>query len=639
MHVRCLLVTALVHALVVEADIEVDPMYHKLNWFIHITDIHISDWEDTSRESELRTFVTDVLAVIQPEFVMCGGDLTDAKAKNPVVSEGQRKTEWETYKNITDSRWNRLPWLDIRGNHDTLNVLSRSSQSNFFSNYSVMGREGRLKSYSTKLASRGQKFNVIAVDATLEVGMNYPFNFVGHLNQKDQEDLNKIVKDMEKEEIAIFFGHYPTSVIEESDYVRDLTSHGLVYLSGHLHDLALFKMFNMYTLHNNEHLELELVDWKNNRRFRLLAVDDGKLSFVDVKFGDWPIVLVTYPKNTKYMMEKEDYGNYHRNSIRVLVFNNTRLERVLIALDDGEPFEASRQGGGPLYLLPWDPSHYSAGEHDITVTVISEGGQEKTVRQQFTLDFSEAHLLNNGLPNFVLRSSFSLLFKSLYFLTLFLYVVLSVSLKTVYHLAWTGQLSPRQRQLFLKFCQFSVFRKLVLVTSCNTIFFCLLAYVVYMAVGPWVVGSLVEGKTGAVFAWGALVDHQLVEVQVPFAYYWLHCGIVHPVMVLVIGQLLDYRNGLTGCFGHIVVSSLLLLMTAFSVLTSVTFWMEYGVLGFILGPLKTWSYVFYCVMMILAWRTGELQLTQGYRRVISNNSDKKNDDENPDDVNSSMLSI
>merc|ERR550517_1666441 len=111
-------------------------------------------------------------------------------------------------------------------------------------------------------------------------------------------------------------------------------------------------------------------------------------------------------------------------------------------------------------------------------------------------------------------------------------------------------------------------------------------------------------------------------------------------MVLVIGQLLDYRNGLTGWLSHILVGLLLLLMTVLSLVTSITFWMEYGVLGFILGPLKTWSYVFYCVMMILAWRTGEVQLTQGFRRVVlSNNNDKKNDDQNPDDVNSSMLTI
>ena len=108
--------------------------------------------------------------------------------------------------------------------------------------------------------------------------------------------------------------------------------------------------------------------------FRLLAVDNGKLSFVDVKFGDWPIVLVTYPKDTRYMMKKEDYQTgYQHDKIRVLVFNQTGLNRVQISVDGGEAEDASRAGDGPLYVFPWDPSAFSAGIHDLTVTVISQG--------------------------------------------------------------------------------------------------------------------------------------------------------------------------------------------------------------------------------------------------------------------------
>ena len=89
-----------------------------------------------------------MLAIIQPEFVLCGGDLTDAKARNDLVSEGQIVSEWEIYQEITNTRWNKVPWLDIRGNHDTYGVLSTSSSQNYFANYSVMGRQGHLSSYN-----------------------------------------------------------------------------------------------------------------------------------------------------------------------------------------------------------------------------------------------------------------------------------------------------------------------------------------------------------------------------------------------------------------------------------------------------------------------------------------------------------
>jgi hypothetical protein len=101
--------------------------------------------------------------------------------------------------------------------------------------------------------------------------------------------------------------------------------------SGHLHDLALFHMHNMYSFHNENDLELELIDWKNNRKFRVIAVDQGTLSFTDVMFGDLQVVLPTYPKDTSFMMPgKEEYGEYLRNTIRVLVFSDVPIIRVTI---------------------------------------------------------------------------------------------------------------------------------------------------------------------------------------------------------------------------------------------------------------------------------------------------------------------
>ena len=135
-------------------------------------------------------------------------------------------------------------------------------------------------------------------------------------------------------------------------------------------------------------------------------------------------------------------------------------------------------------------------------------------------------------------------------------------------------------------------------------------------VGPWVVGSLVEGYTGAVFAWGVLVNNQLVEAQVPFAFYFLHCAVVHPVMVMGIGQILDHRNGVKACRGLLLTFSLLVLVTAFSLLSSLNFSLQYGVLAFLLGPLNTWALPFYSLLALLAGRTRDKHLELGYRRAL-----------------------
>ena len=51
----------------------------------------------------------------------------------------------------------------------------------------------------------------------------------------------------------------------------------------------------MYSLHQTGTPEYELADWQENRRYRLLAVDHGLLSFVDIRHSSWPAVLVTNP--------------------------------------------------------------------------------------------------------------------------------------------------------------------------------------------------------------------------------------------------------------------------------------------------------------------------------------------------------
>ena len=115
-------------------DEDLNSSYDKLSWFVHISDVHISSWEDETRQTDLKTFVTSTLSIINPDLVMCGGDLTEAKSSN--LQASQDISEWEMYNEIVSSRWNNLPWLDIRGNRDNLNVLNRNSSNNFFSKFS-----------------------------------------------------------------------------------------------------------------------------------------------------------------------------------------------------------------------------------------------------------------------------------------------------------------------------------------------------------------------------------------------------------------------------------------------------------------------------------------------------------------------
>ena len=566
---------------------------------------------------------------------MCGGDLTEAKSSN--LQAAQDRLEWEEYDRIVSRRWSNVTWLDIRGNHDTLNVLGRNSSENFYSVHSSMGSQGYLNSYKVSLESRGQTFNVLAIDATWELGVNYPFNFVGQIAEAEQKNLKSLMSEIKDEDVTMMFGHYPTSAVEQGGFLRDLISKGIVYLSGHLHDLALFRMHTMFSFHNDRDLELELVDWKNNRKFRILAVDQGKLSFVDVEFNEWqtqPVALVTYPKDIQFMNPvKEDFSNYQENIIKVLVFHNLPISKVLISLDGGDEIEAEAVDGGPLYILPWNSEKYKTGVHTIKVRVMDFVKRKavKYYEHKFTLNPEEAVRFNRFMPNFVLRSSFATLFHTLFGLTLTFNIMIPVGLKVILTLLQSGKLTPSYRKKFQKFLSCCLVRKLMLVVSHDVILISMIIFILYMAVGPWVIGSMIEGRLGAVFAWGVVVDNTMVRSQVPFAYYFLHFGLIHPVMVLAVGHLLDIRYGqatgssLTGILAHFSVTASLLLMTAGSLFLSFTFWIQFGVLGIFLGPLKTWSYIFYSLMFWLAWRTKPEFLTS-LHRDLNGQGYKKDED-------------
>jgi hypothetical protein len=97
----------------------------------------------------------------------------------------------------------------------------------------------------------------------------------------------------------------------------------------------------------------------------------------------------------------------------------------------------------------------------------------------------------------------------------------------------------------------------------------------------------------------------MAHSQTTFVWYFFHFGLLHPVMVLVIGHVADWRVGRVGgrrvqAGQHLAAGLLLLLGLAGALFLSLTFWLQFGFMGFFLGPLKTWSYVFYGLMVWVA---------------------------------------
>lgn len=156
--------------------------------------------------------------------------------------------------------------------------------------------------------SSGETYAFIAVDTTLNPGPKRPYNFIGMLTQNETNRIEQLIQQSYNAGVnyTIWFGHYPTScIVTKNNESRTLVniisscSTSLAYMCGHFHTLGGL-VHEMYSLHNEKFLELEVGDFKDNHRYRVAAIDHGLLSFVDVEHDSWPIILITNPKHALF---------------------------------------------------------------------------------------------------------------------------------------------------------------------------------------------------------------------------------------------------------------------------------------------------------------------------------------------------
>ena len=145
----------------------------------------------------------------------------------------------------------------------------------------------------------------------------------------------------------------------------------------------------MYSSQPQGYLELEVADWKDLRTIRLLAIDHGLFTFIDFKFNQWPVILVTNPKNALYSMPSLEPLHRIANSthIRALVFSNHSITGVEVRID-GEHWLEMRHVSGPLYVREWNPKQYGSGLHSIEVTAEDSDHNKQIVKHQFSMDDS-----------------------------------------------------------------------------------------------------------------------------------------------------------------------------------------------------------------------------------------------------------
>lgn len=498
--------------------------------FLQITDLHISKYKYLDIKDDLQEFFTTTLDTIKPAVVLASGDLTDAKDPDGVGS-GQVLEEWETYQNLLrkNNVLKKTAYLDIRGNHDSFDIMSLEDPENYFLTHS--GHLTPQKSSFVKTVSQGNTtISFLAVDATMNPGPKKLFNFLGHLPENKLVELSSLRKAaVEASDAVVYFGHFPSSCIVSEIPVMEMMAGGLVYLSGHLHTLGGLAP-ELYTLHNTGTPELELGDWKENRRFRLMAVDNGMLSFVDVDHGKWPAVLVTNPKNAEFLSPQVEHTEniLQSNSIRILAFSPVGIKSVSVKVNH-EDWKTCQLTSENLYTVEWSPEDYESNVNSLRVEVVDGWGDSKEITQSFVVRHEDAEELKYSLyARLILMGSPHTLLVCLW-VTGFLMCSVPVLLARLSPTFLEQMTSPGVRG------------RLCLLMRHRTVYHLYLFTTILVTFCPWHVGEVLSGHVGFVFPWATIVRGTVLPSFYNFVFSLFHLWVFHQPLLWALVFKMSWR--------------------------------------------------------------------------------------------------
>ncbi|XP_061467250.1 transmembrane protein 62 isoform X2 [Rhineura floridana] len=574
---------------------------NNLFWIIQVSDLHISKFLSPERASDFEKFCVETIPVIQPVLALVTGDLTDAKTKDKLGSD-QFEVEWQTYQTILKRTkvMEKTKWIDIKGNHDTFNIPSLESVQNYYRKYSAWQKDGSFHYiHSTPFG----KYSFICVDATLNPGPKRPYNFFGILNAIKMQELAALAAESHGSNHTIWFGHYPTSaIISPSPGIRMTMRSATAYLCGHFHTLGGL-MPVLHTRHHHGTLELELGDWKDSRKYRILAFDHDLFSFADLKFEEWPVVLITNPKSFLYSSAAHEplQRILHSTHIRILAFSPSSIKFVKVSVD-GIHLGDAVQVSGPLYVLKWDPQNYSEGFHHIDVTVQDASGRSATRLHTFAMEEN-------------LSLTFDLLASWLLLTDLYIWPRVVFALLVVVHIALLIIFRYRKKPTLKKPMGMAIRASfsLHILSKTNFFYYSFLLLSLYTTLGPWFIGEIIDGHMGFCFSFGVIVDGCLFEGSTTFLIGTLQVMFFNlPLMAYMCWCLLLRCQGHSfGSHLHQVkrrwavpIHLIMAVLFLWQVFSCYFLLKTYGTVAFFLSPLRTWTVG---LTLFLVYRTWTLQ--------------------------------
>ncbi|KAJ6809160.1 putative metallophosphoesterase [Iris pallida] len=490
--------------------------------------------------------------------------------------------------------------FDIRGNHDKYGVPRVGSNLDFFSLYSVNSQLHRLANiHSISLMGRSRSYIFLGIDDTMSIGIRGPSNLFGHPSDETidavEAELQYWNSSHSSSVTKVVFGHFPLSFTASSEnggryeplFARQSVA---AYICGHLHAKFSKQLWRFHTAElavsdgpkepqrvKKQFWEWELGDWKEFRMIRILAVDEGKVSFLDMELSSpnqdsfQTTILITYPTDSRNMnhLSSVPQRQLLRNDINALVFSASPILNVTAkVLDSSRAFRiveevplqpaasSSVSGKQAIFHAKWNAETYrndsSAVRYWLQVSVVDSQGKETVSSSRpFSVEGKcAAEYPSTWLAFLVIGIRWEDLYSILLWSNIcFLFILLSLPKilnifmeRSASYQKWAMSVSissPIQQRRFL----FSVLWFLIEGSMSRVVWLSLVVYLVYLLNFPWFWGY-VSSENGDIapmymFGWrisstvtmnnvGMNGNPDVMTVTLPFMYL-----VVTPLVLLI----------------------------------------------------------------------------------------------------------
>ena len=354
----------------------------RIFWFIQISDIHIGA-SGTTDTDNLTWIVNEAVDVIDPEFIVASGDLTDS-TNGGTVPTGPYISEWNDYMDIITSAGMTADfYYDIPGNHDHYN----DENFVYYLNNSIQGIATGNTQVSWRKDFTFGSYHFLGINTAGNDGAPFsywppPYGDNAGLDTLELTFIDSELISNDDVDLTLIFGHHPLPQRQTGDiddtyigygdeaFIASMETYGVsVYSYGHTHEYreALLPTDNSQGVFD---LNIDSFGKDAPYTYQLFAIDCNGIATAKQPVGTWPAVLITAPMDVKIGNDENPYA-YSVNTlnpkpIRALVFDENPITTVRYRIDGGT-WHSMTNVSGPLWNASWDEPTILNEEHTLEV--------------------------------------------------------------------------------------------------------------------------------------------------------------------------------------------------------------------------------------------------------------------------------